>query len=111
MRAHDLSLTDLPNIGDEVAGLLVKAGIHTTAALRRAGAIQAAERIAMVRPEDPPCRSMLAGLEGAIRGIRWHAIPRTEREALWLRYTMRAGRIRVISARDMSRRERRVYRS
>ncbi len=79
-------LTDLPNIGDEVAGLLVKSGIRTAAALRRAGAVKAARRIAEVRPEDPPCRSMLAGLEGAIRGIRWHAIPRAEREALWLRY-------------------------
>lgn len=76
-------LTELPNIGSEVAGLLAKAGIRTPAALRRAGAVKAARRIAAVRPEDPPCRSMLAGLEGAIRGIRWHAIPRAEREALW----------------------------
>jgi DNA transformation protein len=86
MSAHDLCLTDLPNIGSEVAGLLVKAGIRTPTQLRRIGAVGAARRIAAVRPEDPPCRSMLSGLEGAIRGIRWHAIPRAERETLWSRY-------------------------
>ena len=83
------TLTDLPNIGDEVAGLLAKSGICTPAALRRAGAVKAARRIAAVRPEDPPCRSMVAGLEGAIRGVRWHAIPRAEREALWEAYECR----------------------
>jgi len=26
---------------------------------------------------------MLSGLEGAIRGVRWHAIPKDERDRLW----------------------------
>jgi DNA transformation protein len=79
-------LTSLPNIGREVARLLVAGGVRTPAELTRLGAICAAERIRAVRPGDPPCRSMLAGLEGAIRGVRWHAIPREEREALWKEY-------------------------
>ena len=82
-------LEDLPNIGPTVARLLAAAGIRTPSELRRRGAVAAALRIRAVRPDDPPCRSMLAGLEGAIRGIRWHALPATERERLWTEYRRR----------------------
>ena len=88
--AQDGSLTDLPNIGQEVAALLVKAGIPSPSALRRLGAVAAARKIRRIRPDDPPCRSMLSGLEGAIRGIRWHAIPKAERDRLWQDYEARA---------------------
>jgi hypothetical protein len=83
------SLTDMPNIGREVARLLAVAGIRTPQQLTRVGAVEAALRIGSVRPDDPPCRSMLAGLEGAIRSVRWHAIPKAEREALWVEYSKR----------------------
>ena len=79
-------LTDLPNIGPEAARWLVAAGIRTPAELRRRGAVAAAAAIRRLRPDDPPCRSMLAGLEGAVRGIRWHAIPKAERDDLWRKY-------------------------
>ena len=79
-------LTDLPNIGPEAARWLVAAGIRTPAELRRRGAVGAAAAIRRLRPDDPPCRSLLAGLEGAVRGIRWHAIPQTERDDLWRKY-------------------------
>jgi len=79
-------LMDLPNIGPEVAGLLICAGITDPVELARLGAVEAAVRIRRIRPDDPPCRSMLAGLEGAIRGVRWHSIPKEEREALWTEY-------------------------
>jgi DNA transformation protein len=82
-------LEDLPNIGPTVARLLAKAGIRTPGELRRRGAVAAALRIRAVRPDDPPCRSMLAGLEGAIRGIRWHALPAAARERLWTEYRRR----------------------
>lgn len=59
--------------------------------LRRLGSVEAAARMAKVRPEDAPCRSMLSGLEGAIRGVRWHAIPKEERERLWVDYCARVG--------------------
>ncbi len=80
------NLTDMPNIGQEVARLLSLAGINTPAELVRAGAVKAAVRIKNIRPDDPPCRSMLAGLHGAIIGVRWHTIPKQEREKIWLEY-------------------------
>jgi len=79
-------LRGLPNIGAETAGLLIAAGIRSAEELRQVGAVAAAARIGAIRPDDPPCRSRLAGLEGAIRGVRWHTIPQEEREALWLTY-------------------------
>lgn len=82
-------LRSLPNIGEEVARLLAAAGIGSARALRQIGAIEAAARIKAIRSDDPPCRSMLAGLEGAIRGVRWHTIPKVEREALWKEYMTR----------------------
>ncbi len=82
-------LTKLPNIGKQTAALLEAAGIATPAELRRVGSVDAAVRMAAVRPDDPPCRSMLSGLEGAIRGVRWHVIPQHQREALWREYQLR----------------------
>ena len=79
-------LTDLPNIGTTVARLLAAAGIHTPAQLKRLGAVAATLRIRAIRPQDPPCRSLLSGLAGAIHGVRWHAIPAAERARLWTRY-------------------------
>jgi DNA transformation protein and related proteins len=89
MKPHTTSiqaLTDLPNIGREVARLLETAGIRTPAELKRLGAVAAARRIRDIRPEDPPCRSMLSGLAGAIRGVRWHSIPAGDRARLWAKY-------------------------
>lgn len=82
-------LEDLPNIGKEAARLLEAAGIATPGELRLRGAVAAALRIRAIRPEDPPCRSLLSGLEGAIRGVRWHAIPASDRERLWEKYEQR----------------------
>ena len=93
MRETPEKLTDLPNVGAEAARWLIAAGICTPAELRRRGAVAAAAAIRRIRPDDPPCRSMLAGLEGAIRGVRWHAIPPDEREALWRKYQASASRL------------------
>lgn len=90
-RNQVVRLEDLPNVGPTVARLLAAAGIRTPAELRRRGAVGAALRIRAVRPDDPPCRSLLAGLEGAIRGVRWHALPAAERERLWAEYGRRRG--------------------
>jgi DNA transformation protein len=67
-------LTSLPNIGAVVAQKLKAAGRL---------------RALATRAEDAPCMSMLSGLEGAIRGVRWHVIPKHEREALWWQYQAR----------------------
>ncbi len=81
-------LTSLPNIGAVVAEKLRAAGVTTAEQLKTLGSVEAAFRLRVLakRPEDAPCASMLSGLEGAIRGLRWHAIPKHEREALWRRY-------------------------
>jgi DNA transformation protein and related proteins len=92
-------LSGMPNIGREVARLLAAAGIRTPEELTRMGAVAAATRIRSIRPDDPPCRSMLAGLEGAIRGVRWHAIPKADREALWKEYEARTSPCRAGDAR------------
>ena len=87
MTAHPRSeLTELPNIGRETARLLTAAGIRTPGELRRIGAVEAARRIRDLRPGDPPCRHMLAGLEGAVRGVPKKEIPQDERDRLWARY-------------------------
>ncbi len=81
-------LTSLPNIGAVVAEKLRAAGVMTPQQLKAQGSVEAALRLRALaqRPEDVPCASMLSGLEGAIRGVRWHAIPKDERDALWRRY-------------------------
>ena len=88
-RRSESQLADLPNVGREVARLLAAAGIRSPDELKRLGAVAAAMRIQAIRPDDPPCRSMLAGLAGAIRNVRWHAIPKSERDALWRDYEAR----------------------
>jgi len=90
-RGADDALESLPNVGAEVARRLREAGIAGPGELRRLGSVEAAVRLANVRPADAPCRSMLSGLEGAIRGVRWHAIPKEERERLWVEYRDRVG--------------------
>jgi len=82
-------LIDLPNIGAIVAQRLKSAGVKTPQDLRWLGSVETLCRIRDLSPDDPPCRSMLCGLEGAIRGVRWHDIPQAERDALWQRYQKR----------------------
>ena len=75
------ALRDMRNIGAVVAAELEAAGIADGEALRAAGALGAA-----IRLRDSGfdvCRSKLSSLEGAIRDITWHIIPKEEREALW----------------------------
>ncbi len=84
-------LTSLPNIGVVVVERLRAAGVTTPEQLKTLGSVEAAFRLRALAktPEDAPCASMLSGLEGAIRGVRWHAIPKHEREALWRCYQAR----------------------
>lgn len=84
-------LTSLPNIGAVVAEKLKAIGVTTPGQLKTLGSVEVAVRLrdAAARPEDAPCASMLSGLEGAVRGVRWHAIPKHERDRLWQRYQAR----------------------
>ena len=81
-------LTDFPLV---LGSISFEHDYPRLAALLAAGGIPplAASRSAAIRPGDPPCRSLLAGLEGALRGVRWHAIPAAERARLWADYEKR----------------------
>lgn len=68
-----MKLTDLPNIGEYGARQLENAGIRTAEELKAAGSLEAFKRI---RANDPgACLSLFSALEGAIRGVRRHALP------------------------------------
>ena len=84
------ALTDLPNIGSVVAERLRRAGIATPSDLRARGSVEALLCVRRTMAGDTPCMSMLCALEGAIRGVRWHAIPKEERAELWERYQAQA---------------------
>ncbi len=68
------ALSHLPNISKVNESKLILAGIETPEQLF---AIGSKEALLRVRAEADPgaCLSMLYGLEGAIRGIRWHDLP------------------------------------
>ena len=85
-----MELTDLPNIGPELARCLLEAGISSVAELESVGSIEAAIRISPYRPDASACRSALCALEGALRGVRWHSIPKIERDELWKQYQLRS---------------------
>jgi DNA transformation protein len=82
-------LTGLPNVGMVLAERLEAVGIETPAQLRALGSVEALVRIQAKAGADAPCRSKLSALEGAIRGIRWHGIPKAERDELWRQYQSR----------------------
>ncbi len=63
-------LTGLPNIGKAIAAQLEAVGIVTPEQLAEAGSREAFLRLKAAGYD--PCLSCLQGLEGAIRGIRWH---------------------------------------
>jgi DNA transformation protein len=84
-------LMGLPHIGRELARCLVAAKVSSLDHLKRLGSIQAAMRINPYRPSGSSCRNALFALEGALRGIRWHDLPKADREALWAEYKVRNG--------------------
>jgi len=68
-----MELTELPNIGIVVSKRLKQAGIADAETLRAVGAKEAFLRLRT--SGDPGCLSLLCGLEGAVRGVRWHQLP------------------------------------
>lgn len=75
---HELTLTQLPNIGKVVVKKLIQVGITTPEELVAIGTEQAFIRLMTI--DETACFSMLQALEGAIQGIRWHDLPK-ERKA------------------------------
>jgi DNA transformation protein len=74
-------LTRLPNIGAILAGKLAEAGITSHEDLVSLGSV---ETLLKIRAAIDPgaCYNMLYAVEGAIRGVRWHDIPKAERQQL-----------------------------
>ncbi len=73
-------LTKLPNIGPTLAEKLNQIGVTNFDDLVEMGSIEAVIRIG--ETDMSACYNMLYALEGAIRGVRWHGIPREERAKL-----------------------------
>ena len=67
------SLSDLPNIGKELAEKLMFANILIPDELKFIGSKKAFMRIKTIYP-DEACINMLYAFEGAIQGIRWHQL-------------------------------------
>jgi len=81
----------VPNIGDVLAEKLSLAGITSYADLASLGSVEVMLKIH--DGVDPgACYNMLYAIEGAIRGVRWHTIPRDERDRLKREFDFAAGR-------------------
>lgn len=73
-------LSELPNIGGIIERRLMDVGISTPEELAALGSREAFLRL---RTMDPGCcLSCLNGLEGAIRGVRWHNLDADTKAAL-----------------------------
>ncbi|NIM95139.1 MAG: competence protein TfoX [Anaerolineales bacterium] len=79
-------LTKLPNIGEVLAEKLSGIGVTNYEELAAVGSVEAVNRIGQT--DISACYNMLYAIEGAIRGIRWHAIPKDERDTLRRRFDL-----------------------
>jgi hypothetical protein len=69
------------NIGSLLGPSLRRAGIENVETLRTLGAVAAWRSLRAIEPEIATERALVS-LEGAIRGVRWAAVPRVERRRL-----------------------------
>ena len=84
------TLVGLPNIGDVLAEKLALAGITDYDNLVSLGSVEVTLKIR--DGVDPgACYNMLYAIEGAIRGVRWHTIPKEERNQLKREFDNAAG--------------------
>jgi len=74
------NLTQLPNIGETLAQKLNTIGITCYDELISMGSVEVVLKIG--ESDQTTCYNMLYALEGAIRGVRWHAISKEERKQL-----------------------------
>lgn len=82
-------LSELPNIGPKVEAQLNAVGIYTPEDLRQVGSKEAWRRILLI--DDSACIMRLNGIEGAIRGIRWHNLDQTTKDDLKIYYRQAKG--------------------
>lgn len=70
----------LPNVGKVLSERLIEVGIHTAVELKAIGAENAFIRLFTI--DEGACVNELMALEGAIQGIRWHALAKDRKEQL-----------------------------
>ena len=80
MKNNEVSVKDLPNIGDVLASELKNVGIVTAFDLTDIGSARAIYKIRGASGRG--CTNMLYALEGAIKGIRWHGLTEKEKEVV-----------------------------
>lgn len=73
-------LKSLPNISIIMEKKLKEVGIETPEELKEVGSKEAFTRIRC--KDNSACFNMLCGLEGAIKGIRWHNLSDEEKMKL-----------------------------
>lgn len=73
-------ITDLPNIGPEMERQLNSVNVFTYEDLKIKGSKKVWLDIQKI--DSSACLNRLYGLEGAIRGIRWHNLPNEVKEDL-----------------------------
>lgn len=72
-----MKMNELPNIGSELAKRIESAGFETVESLKEAGSRQV---FLTLNEMDPTvCINTLYALEGAVRSIRWHSLPREDK--------------------------------
>lgn len=81
------SLTELPNIGKTLAEKLNSIGIKNEQELKQLGSENAIIKIATIE-NSGACINMLYAIEGAIQGIRWHALDNDRKQELKELYRM-----------------------
>ena len=84
------TLTSLPNVGEVLAEKLAMIGITSYDDLVSLGSVEVMLKIH--DDLDPgACYNMLYAIEGAVRGVRWHTIPKGERDQLKREFDHAAG--------------------
>lgn len=89
MKTEPRQLTDLPNIGATLAAELHKIGVENEWHLKKLGSVDSAVRISLAG--RGACYSLLYALEGAIRGVRWHELPKKDREQIKKTFDIKRG--------------------
>ena len=83
-------LIKLPNIGEVLAQKLNEIEVYSYEDLIDIGSVEAVLRI--VGADTFGYYNMLYAIEGAIRGVRWHDIPKEERQQLKDEYDSARGK-------------------
>jgi len=73
-------LTELPNIGKVLAQRLIEIGVDTPQKLNELGTERTFIQIKALDPEACFCK--LCAIDGAIKSVRWHDLPDSDKEAL-----------------------------